>query len=91
MFEHIKQILEGKSIVSQYEYQKFNRPQKTKHGEVIGVTKHSGGLKGANIIKMKTGKYFAAAGSTNRLLPGAKTFDSAKEAADFYHRGTKAI
>lgn len=90
MFEKTRELLEG-SLVDAYEYKKFSRTIKSKHGEVIGATTHSSGLKGANIIKMKGGKHFAAAGSTNRLLPGAKTYATAKEAADAYHRRTKAV
>ena len=89
MFEKTRAILEG-SFIHSYEYKQFARTMKTKHGEVIGATTHSSGKKGANIIKMKDGKHFAAAGSTNHLLPGAKTYATAKDAADAYHRGTKA-
>ena len=62
------------------------KPSPVTGHQVVGVTRHDNGLKGANILKHRNGGYFASGGSHTSFKKNAKIYDTPEKAAAAYHK-----
>ena len=65
------------------------KPSPVTGHQVVGVTRHDNGLKGANILKHRNGGYFASGGSHTSFKKNAKIYDTPEKAAAAYHKELK--